>query len=239
MLRMADPELNPALDAAAVALTFARDGRVHVPDILTADSAARVHHCLAQDTDFAIVTRNADGYVRLRPGAALTAQQQSDLMRDAFEKARDNFHYVYDNHPMSQDGEAYPDPAHALAAVTRFLNSAPLLDFARRVTGSNAIAFAEAQATRFRPGHFLNLHDDSHPRHGRIAAYVLNMTPRWRIDWGGALLFTDRAGHVSEGYLPTFNALNILAVPQSHLVGIVAPFAGAPRLSITGWFRSH
>jgi SM-20-related protein len=65
------------------------------------------------------------------------------------------------------------------------------------------------------------------------------MTPRWRIDWGGALLFTDRAGHVSEGYLPTFNALNILAVPQSHLVGIVAPFAGAPRLSITGWFRSN
>ena len=137
---MSDPELNPALEAAAIAQAFARDGRVHVPDILTADSAARVHHCLAQETDFAIVTKNADGYVRLRPGASLTPQQQSDLMRDAFDKARDAFHYVYDNHPMSQDGEPYPDPAHPLAAVTRFLNSAPLLDFARRVTGSGEIA---------------------------------------------------------------------------------------------------
>lgn len=236
---MSDPQLSPALEAAAIAQAFARDGRVHVPDILTPDSAARVYRCLAQETDFAIVTRNADGYVRLRPGAALTPQQQGELMRDAFEKARDNFHYVYDNHPMSNDGEPYPDPAHYLGAVTRFLNSAPVLDFARRVTGSAAIAFAEAQATRFRPGHFLGLHDDSHPRHGRVAAYVLNMTPRWRIDWGGALLFTDRAGHIGEGYLPTFNALNILTVPQPHLVGIVAPFAGAPRLSITGWFRAH
>jgi Rps23 Pro-64 3,4-dihydroxylase Tpa1-like proline 4-hydroxylase len=236
---MPDPELNPALDAAAIAAAYARDGRVNVPDILTAESATRVHQCLAQETDFAIVTRNADGYVRLRPGASLTPQHQADLMRDAFEKARDAFHYVYDNHPMSNDGEPYPDPAHYLAAATRFLGSAPVLDLARRVTGSNAIAFAEAQATRYRPGHFLNQHDDSHPRHGRVAAYVLNMTPHWRADWGGALLFTDRAGHIAEGYLPSFNALNILAVPQPHLVGIVAPFAGAPRLSITGWFRSH
>ena len=70
-------------------------------------------------------------------------------------------------------------------------------------------------------------------------AYVLNMTPQWRWDWGGALLFSDRPGHVSEGYLPAFNALNIFAVPQPHLVEFVSPFAGAQRYSITGWFRSR
>ncbi len=52
----------------------------------------------------------------------------------------------------------------------------------------------------------------------RIAAYVLNMTPQWRPDWGGALLFSDRPGHISEGYLPAFNALNLFSVPQEHLV---------------------
>ena len=191
----------------------------------------------AQETEFAIVTRDGDGYVRLRLGAG--PQQEAELMNRAYSAARDDFHYLYDNHPMSNDGEPYPDPSHYLAAVTRFLNSAPVLDFARRVTGSAAIDFAEAQATRYRAGHFLNLHDDSRGQKKRVAAYVLNMTPGWRLDWGGALLFPDWRGHLAEGYAPAFNALNILAVPQPHLVGFVSPFAGADRLSITGWFRSR
>jgi Rps23 Pro-64 3,4-dihydroxylase Tpa1-like proline 4-hydroxylase len=72
----------------------------------------------------------------------------------------------------------------------------------------------------------------------RIAAYVLNMTPHWRLDWGGALLFSDRPGHITEGYPPAFNALNIFSVPQEHLVGFISPFAGAARYSITGWFTA-
>jgi Rps23 Pro-64 3,4-dihydroxylase Tpa1-like proline 4-hydroxylase len=234
-----DPQLNPALDATQIAAAFDRDRRVHIPGILTEASAQRVHQCLAQETQFSVVTRKDDGYVRLRPGAVLSPQQQAELMRHTFTQARDGFHYLYDNHPMSNDGEAYPDPAHYLAAVTRFLNSGPFLDFVRKVTGSSAIAFTEAQATRYQAGHFLNQHDDSHGKHGRIAAYVLNMTPAWRWDWGGALMFSDRPGHVSEGFLPAFNALNIFAVPQEHLVGFVTPFAGAARHSVTGWFRSH
>lgn len=235
----AEPQLNPALDQSQFAAAFARESRVHIPDILTEASARRAHHCLEQETQFSVITRNADGYVRLRPGAVLSPQQQSDLFRGAYTKARDGFHYLYDNHPMSNDGEPYPDPRHYLAAVTRFLNSAPFLDFVRGVSGASAIAFAEAQATRYSCGHFLNQHDDSHGKHGRVAAYVLNLTPHWRWDWGGALMFSDRPGHVSEGFLPAFNALNIFAVPQPHLVGFVAPFAGASRYSITGWFRSH
>jgi SM-20-related protein len=232
-----DPVLNPALKAQEIAQAFARDGRVHIPGILTPASAARVHRCLAQETEFCVVTRDGDGYVRLRPGAG--PQQEAELMNRAYSAAGDDFHYLYDNHPMSNEGEAYPDPSHYLAAVTRFLNSAPVLDFARAVTGSAAIDFAEAQATRYRAGHFLNLHDDSFGQKKRVAAYVLNMTPTWRLDWGGALLFPDWRSHLAEGYAPAFNALNIFAVPQPHLVGFVSPFADAHRLSITGWFRSR
>ena len=233
------PILNPALDVSRMAMEFTRNGRVHIPDILTPESAARVHRCLEQETEFSIITRKDDGYVRLRPGAGLSPQQQADLMNRTYAAAREGFHYLYDNHPMSNDGEPYAEPAHYLAAITGFLNSEAMLDFARHVTGSTAIDFAEAQATRYRPGHFLNLHDDSHGRHKRVAAYVLNMTPRWRPDWGGALLFQDRPGHIAEGYLPAFNALNILAVPQPHWVEMVAPYAGAARYAITGWFRSR
>ncbi len=234
-----DPQLNPALDQAAIAAAFVRSGRVHIPAILTQASALRLHRCLERETQFSIVTRKDDGYVRLRPDAVLSPQQQTELIRGADRKARDGVHYLFDNHPMSNDGEPYPDSSHYLATVTRFLNSVPFLTFVRGVTGSSAIAFTEAQATRYSAGHFLNQHDDSHGKHGRIAAYVLNMTPNWRWDWGGALLFSDRPGHISEGFLPAFNALNIFAVPQEHLVSFVTPFAGAPRYSITGWFRSH
>ena len=236
---MSDPELNPALDAGKIAAAFARDRRVHIPGILTAESADRVHRCLDRETQFSIVTRTDEGYVRLNPDARLNPGREAELMRAAYARAGDDFHYVYDNHPMSHEGEPYPDPSHYLAAVTRFLNSRPVLDFVRKVTGSSAIHFAEAQATRYRAGHFLNVHDDTNNPKKRVAAYVLNMTPAWQPDWGGALLFPDWRGHIAEGWLPTFNALNILAVPQPHLVGFVAPFAGAHRLSITGWFRSR
>ena len=95
------------------------------------------------------------------------------------------------------------------------------------------IARADAQATCYRPGHFLTRHDDYID--GRLVAYVLNFTPAWNPDWGGMLLFTDERGHVEEGYVPAWNALNFLKVPQTHAVSLVAPFAGGLRYSITGW----
>jgi SM-20-related protein len=232
-----DPVLNPALQTEELAQAFARHGRVQIPAVLTPESASRVYLCLARETEFATVTRDGDGYLRL--GGDMTPQQEAEMMHKAYGAARDGFHYLYDNHPMSHDGEPYPERSHYLAAVTRFLNSKPVLDLARRVTGSSAIHFAEAQATRYRAGHFLNVHDDRRIEKKRVAAYVLNMTPNWRLDWGGALLFLDWHGQVAEGYAPAFNALNILAVPQPHMVGFVSPFAGAARYSITGWFRSR
>ena len=233
-----DPVLDPGLDQDRIARDFARDRRVHIPSILTEESAVRVHRCLAQETDFSLLCQTGTDQAQAWRVATLAPQKEAELMSAAFAGARDGFHYLYDGHMLSRDGEPYSEPSHYLAAITRFLNSPVLLDFARRVTGNPGIAFADAQATRYRPGHFLNQHDDSNDR-GRIAAYVLNMTPSWRWDWGGALLFSDRPGHVSEGYLPAFNALNIFGVPQDHMVGFVSPFAGAHRLSITGWFRSR
>src|SRR6478609_1586550 len=41
------PALNPALDVGAIALSYMRDGRVHIPSILTNESATRVLKCLA------------------------------------------------------------------------------------------------------------------------------------------------------------------------------------------------
>ena len=67
---------------------------------------------------------------------------------------------------------------------------------------------------------------------------MLNLTPGWRIEWGGLLLFHDEDGHVAEGYAPKFNSLNIFRVPQWHSVSQVASYVDQPRLAITGWIRS-
>jgi Rps23 Pro-64 3,4-dihydroxylase Tpa1-like proline 4-hydroxylase len=196
-----------------------------------------VHRCLAQETDFSLLVQTGPDQAQAWRVATLTPQKQAELITKAYSQARDGFNYLYDAHNLTEEGEPYADPSHYLAHVTSFLNSAPLLDFARRVTGASKIAFASAQATRYRPGHFLNQHNDVNDLR-RVAAFVFNMTPTWRLDWGGALLFSDRPGHIMEGYLPAFNALNLFSVPQEHLVGYIAPFAGAARYSITGWFSA-
>ena len=67
---------------------------------------------------------------------------------------------------------------------------------------------------------------------------MLNLTPMWRPEWGGVLQFLDSSGHIEEGYVPTFNALNLFRVPMPHFVSLVAPYGGL-RYSVTGWFHGR
>jgi Rps23 Pro-64 3,4-dihydroxylase Tpa1-like proline 4-hydroxylase len=66
---------------------------------------------------------------------------------------------------------------------------------------------------------------------------VLGLTPGWRAEWGGLLMFHERGGDIERALMPRFNVLNVFAVPQLHSVSAVAPFAGNDRLSVTGWLR--
>jgi Rps23 Pro-64 3,4-dihydroxylase Tpa1-like proline 4-hydroxylase len=227
-------ELNPSLDAAAFARAFAQDGRLHIPVILTPRSAERVHRCLAQETPWTLIV-NKNGTRQDLP--AITTQERIAHAQAAWEYGRENFAYVYDNHRLSHKGEAYPRADHYLARIVEFLNGRPFLEFMRRVTGMEAIAFADAQATLYRPGDFLSPHEDDFEGKNRLAAYVLNMTPQWRGDWGGQLQFLDADGQVESGYVPAFNALNVFHIPKTHWVSQVA-FHGGLRYSVTGWLRT-
>lgn len=228
------PLLNPSLDEAALARAFARDGRLHIPGVLTEDAAARVHRCLAEETPWTLIV-NKDGTRRDLPNVSLP--DRTAHAAAAWEYARGNFAFIYDNHRLSNTGEAYPRADSYLAHIVDFLNGKPFLDLMRRVTGLDAIALADAQATFYRPGDFLSPHDDFSDGKKRLAAYVLNMTPYWRGDWGGQLQFIDANGQVEGGYVPAFNALNVFRVPKLHLVSQVALHGGS-RYSVTGWLRA-
>ena len=235
------PALNSTHDTAALAAVYAARRRVHIPSLLTEHAAGDVHRCLAEKTPYSLVVNSGEKVFDLPSAeqAKMSPAERKRLIDAAGAGARSGFQFLYDNHRMTEAGEAYKDPAHPLASIVAFLNGEPFLSFVRTITGERDIAFADAQATRYGPGHFLTTHNDDIAGKNRLAAYVLNMTPEWAADWGGLLLFLDEQGNVTEGFTPAFNALNILAVPQPHLVSQVASFAGAHRFSITGWFRSR
>jgi Rps23 Pro-64 3,4-dihydroxylase Tpa1-like proline 4-hydroxylase len=231
--------LNPDLDRRAIAAVYARFGRAHIPSIFPADVAERVHRALTTETPWGRVVSGEKRHFDFGPGGweAVPADKRAEIERAVHRQGRSGFAYFYENFPVADHHAAGRHLDSYLMRVYEFVNSPPFLEFARAVTGVPSIAFADAQATCYRAGDFLTVHDDEADGKRRHAAYVLNFTRAWRSDWGGILHFLDRDGHFAEGYAPAFNALNLLRVPQPHAVSYVTPLAGGARYSITGWLR--
>lgn len=215
-------------------------GRTRVADLLPAAEATALHALLDHgpvDWQRAIETPG-DVEVPVALFEAQPIEEQIRIMSRVHAEARDSFQFIFDRWRIDVGGQASPAAPALLADLHRRFNSPEFVAFARALTGDDRIAYVDAQATRFLPGHFLNRHSDQLDRAGRLYAYVLNLCPRWRVEWGGLLQFLNDEGDVTETLTPGFNTLNLFRVPQPHAVSMVSPFAGAPRLSITGWWRA-
>lgn len=239
---MHEPELTLAdgLQPAPFRAAFQQQGRVHIPGLLHTACAQSLFEVLTTATPWQLAL-NVGSRHRDLPAAqlALMPPAHRQLVADAMtEQARFGFQYCYENYPIFDIHQA-GHREHPLLRLHEFLNGEVFLDFVRQVTGMEDIAFADSQATRFSAGHFLTTHDDDVAGKQRRAAYVLNLTPHWRTDWGGVLQFIDADGHVTAGLAPKFNALNLFRVPQQHAVSFVTPSAPSSRYSITGWLRAR
>lgn len=220
---------------------FRAHGRLHLPNVLDAGSAAGVHQALASAQDWTRsihVEEGRDLDILVSDLEALPPGERQDFERGLADSSTDSLQYLFDTVRVSAELKAGRPVAAPLAAVHDFLNGRGFLDFVAELTGDDRPAFADVMATRYLPGHFLTAHGDENPAERRLYAYVLNMTPAWRADWGGVLMFLDEDGHVAEGYVPAFNALNIFSVPQLHAVSMVTRLARTPRLSVTGWIHA-
>ncbi|WP_304190091.1 2OG-Fe(II) oxygenase family protein [Phenylobacterium aquaticum] len=236
--------LNPDLDEAALAARFAQAGRLHVPDILAPDFAGEVAAAMAAAVPWTrAFTVKGQGYdIDLRAQAETPADVLAAVEASIAEGGRTGFQYDYERWRVSDEVEAGRRPSGdltALGQVYDLLNSDVFLGLIARITGDARAVYSDAQATRYRAGHFLTTHDDDIAGKHRLFAYVLNLTPVWRPEWGGLLLFHDADGHVVEGFTPKFNALNLFRVPQAHSVSQTAGFVTGERLSVTGWIRSR
>ncbi|WP_269516093.1 2OG-Fe(II) oxygenase [Brevundimonas subvibrioides] len=231
--------LNPGLDARDFASAFQRDGVVQVADFLTPESADRIEAALKTATPWGLSLSNSAGKGEwLSPEAlqALGREGVASRAREALKGARTGFAFSYLAYPIIEALLAGREPQHPTHGLVELLNSPEARDFCAAVTGETGITKIDAQATLFRPGDYLTLHDDTGVGERR-AAYTIGLTREWRTDWGGQLLFHDAAGDVSRGFRPGFNVLTLFRTPQWHSVATVAPYAGAPRFSITGWLR--
>ena len=212
--------------------------RTQIAGFLQASAAESLRDCLQREVPWTLAERS-QGHSTTHTAtdyAAMSQAQRQALHDAAYRQARDGFQFVYDSYMMVKAAREGRDPRLPLHAVLEFLNGGEFLDFARWLTGVPGINAVNAQATRYRPGHFLTRHQDEEKNEGRVFAYVINLTPRWDTDWGGLLQFQDDAGDVLDTFAPRWNSLSIFRVPQSHSVSLVTPWAGEDRLAITGWF---
>lgn len=233
--------LNPALDEEAIAREFGRVGRAHIEDFLEPGCAERLRLFLKTSEEWLLIVNQGEKVFDLdrQAQAALAPEARTKLEQAAHAAARYGFQFMFESIRVPDEEALRRARADELNLFASFLSSEPAVAFFRRVTGRPAIEFADAQATAYGPGHFLTAHDDLVAGKNRQAAYVFGLSPAWSADWGGLLLFHREDGHVSEAYVPRFNALNLFAVPQPHSVSIVAPFAAARRYSVTGWLRGR
>jgi Rps23 Pro-64 3,4-dihydroxylase Tpa1-like proline 4-hydroxylase len=234
-------ELNPAMDRARAGEKFARDGRVQIRDFLSLPAAQTIHRVLASETPWGLAWRaGASGPHALRRQQMDAANLTKIGPEVAAAMRGGDYAFVYARYPMLDAYKEQWGEHEALDLLIEHINSEPMLDLVREVTGIPEIGKADAQATLFAPNHFLALHDDSHVAEGWRIAYVMNFCIEdWRPDWGGYLLFYDEDGDVSAGFKPRFNTLNMFRVPERHSVSYVPPFAPVGRFAITGWFRDR
>ncbi len=240
-------EINPAIDRQACASRFAERTRVQIRDVLTRETAEEIRMILARGTRWGLAVRAGDGTANpprsfyphevATPAGAEEANKAALAAHQA--SARGDYAFRYANYPILDALNQKWDPDGPYELLLEYLNAADFLDLVREVTGFLDLIKADAQATFYAPNHYLGRHNDSHVAEGWRVAYVLNFAPDdWHPDWGGYLMFLDSDGDVIEGFRPRFNALNLFAVPQAHLVSYVPPFAPMGRFALTGWLRT-
>ena len=230
--------INNDLDFGFYRQQLAQRSRVQIPAFLQEAAALRLRDCLQREVPWTLAERSA-GQARTIAAADYAAMPEAErqaLLHAAYAAARSQFQFVYDSYMMVRAAKEGRDPGLILHVILEFLNSEDFLPFARWISGEPGINAVNAQATRYRPGHFLTRHVDEEKSEGRVCAYVINLTPRWDSDWGGLLQFQSNEGQVIETFVPRWNSLSLFRVPQPHSVSLVAPWAGEERLAITGWF---
>lgn len=233
--------LNPDLNIPQLADEFRQKRRIQIRTVLNPQFADRLYECLHHKTPWgtAFIDGERSTIIEADKVARLTVAERAALSDKVAIRAADGFQFLYNSYMMITAYMERRNPDSMLHAMVDFINAPMFLGLMRSVTGIPNILKADAQATRYLPGHFLKRHNDVAANQSREMAYVLNLTRDWQADWGGLLQFLGDDGEVTDTFFPSFNSLVLFQVPMWHHVSYVAPFAAQPRYAITGWGMSR
>ncbi|MFX1677847.1 2OG-Fe(II) oxygenase family protein [Mitsuaria sp. CC2] len=226
--------INPTLDFDDLGRTLRTQGRVQIRNFFSPQVVEALERAL-QAIDWELVYRDAKGDRRLTGEQlrGLTPPQRMDLTEGIHAVAREGFQFSFFSDSLVH--AVHQGRSDLLARFMRWMAGDEFLSPMRDMSGDPQINGVYAQATMYSRGNFLTTHDDHVDREDRRIAYVINLTRRWRPDWGGMLHFTGDDGSVLDTFYPHFNSLSLFTVPQRHFVSYVPPFAMGERTAITGW----
>lgn len=227
--------INPDLDVAAIRRAYEEQGRVRIYSLL-AEGAGELYEHLLDRTDWFHAFTTDQGILKLTAAdkAALTPDEWAAIEAEAHERTRRAFQYRYEalRVPEPEGAAQRDDP---LSRFVEWLHGDELIRFLEAATGHTGFSFREGQVTAFGPGDFLTGHDDGVHGKDRLCAMVFGLTPLWRLEYGGLLMFHGEKDRTFTGNVPRFNSLDLFKVPQQHSVSLVTPAAPHRRVSVTGW----
>ncbi len=234
MTDLAPLELNPELDIADLGGRFCRDGHVRIRRVFT-QGAAELYHYLEGNDDWIQLVNHETGAheVAWSDWRERDGRCRSELEPGLFARANDGFQYSYAALRIPAAGENEENPV--LRALADLMHGEPMQALLNGVTGLVAPTFTDGQVTAYGEGDFLTGHDDDLANSGRKVAFVLGLTPQWRLEWGGLLLFHELGGVDCAGFIPQFNTLDLFSIPRYHSVSMVTRAAPRRRFSVTGW----
>jgi Rps23 Pro-64 3,4-dihydroxylase Tpa1-like proline 4-hydroxylase len=234
-------KINPNLDVASLRQRFQRDALIQIDDFLAPKAARALQQELESSNEWRHVINGADKVFEIPADEfdALGPAFMAQLDEATHRSAAHGFQFQYDSIRVPDSVAERLASSRALDEFATALSSDAALSLFREIAGGAPIAFADAQATRYRPRDFLTRHDDAIAGKDRVLAYVLNLVDEWRPEWGGLLSFVSDGDRIAETFVPRFNSLSLFAVGQQHFVSPVAEYAPLPRLSVTGWLRTR
>ncbi len=231
--------LNPELDIERLAAEFRIDQRLRIENVLKDEVAERIYELLLSKVEYelAYVANNQNLSMSMEQLGSITAGQRRDLFSALYSEASRGVGFLYNRFDLNRARNYAVEEVRFLHEFYAWLNSPEPIEVIKTITGVEDITIADAQATSYRPGHFLTRHKDDLSSQDRRLAYVFGFSKSWHPDWGGLLQFFENDGTPRDAWMPQFNALSLFDVGHVHSVTHIAPYAAAPRLSITGWFR--
>lgn len=231
--------LNNQLDREKLKQEFAKEGRLRIEDFLAPEFAIRIAEYAPQHIPFKIHC-SIDGKnqsISQAEMAAKSNEEKRSMNTKILSAASKGEGFLYCGYKRSDSKESKSKELLFLHELFDFINSDEVLSLIHYITGNDKINKADAHYTRYTPGQFLTRHQDIIAGKNRRFAYVLGFTPSWHPDWGGLLQFYLPDGTPEETWAPKFNTLTLFDTKYIHAVSCVAPFAIAPRISLTGWFQ--